>query len=51
MTDWLWAGAAGLTATGALFYWGAGALPEERLYGNAAAFLLLALFCVGLAYF
>ncbi len=49
MADWLVGVAACLTMTGALFYWGAGALAEERLYRNAVVFLLLALFCALLA--
>lgn len=49
MVDFLWIGAAALTLTGALFFWGARVFEVESFYVDGSAVLGLALALVGIA--
>ena len=49
MASLWWTGAVILTGIGALFCWGARTLSMDNLYEEASLFLVIALFCVGLA--
>jgi hypothetical protein len=50
MVTWLWSGAAVLTMTGALFFWGARVFEVESFYVDSSATLGLALLLVGLTW-
>jgi hypothetical protein len=51
MTGWWWSGAAVLTMTGALLFWGAHLFEVESFYIDSSVILGLALVLVGIACF